>query len=84
MRIPRRATLGFTRLHPVRNRALWREGSLTALAGCLDDIQVRGRVISSDVGIDGFLHQVFLELGTSQLTPHSRLIASLCKFVSTV
>lgn len=73
-----------TRLHPVRSRALWRGGSLTAPAGCLDDLQVRGRVISSDVGVDGFLYQAFLQLGMGQLTPYSRLIASLRKFISSV
>lgn len=42
------------------------------------------RVLSSDKGVNGFLHQVFLELGPGQLTPHSRLIALLCKLIGSV
>ena len=68
----------------VRCRALGRGDSLTAPAGWLNNFQVRGRVVPSDIGVDGFLHQIFLELGLGQLTPHSRLIASLRKLICPV
>lgn len=68
----------------VRRGAPGRGDSLTAPAGCLNNFQVRGRVVPSDTGVDGFLHQVFLELGLGQLTPHCRLIAPLRKLIRPV
>lgn len=58
--------------------------SLTALVSRLHHLHVSRRVVSLDVGVDGFLHQALLELSLGQLAPHGRLVAALGELVRPV
>ena len=64
-------------------RGVW-TGGRTVFAGGVDHLHVRRGVVGLDVGVDGLLHQVPVELRRGQLAPHRRLVAVLCKLVSPV
>lgn len=59
-------------------------GVLTVLAGGVDHLHVRRGVNSFDVGVNGLLNQVSLQLGSAQLAPHGRLVTALCKLVGAI
>lgn len=64
--------------------AVLASGLLTVLAGCVHHLHVRRGVNSFDVGVNGLLDQVSLQLSSAQLAPHRRLITALCKLVGTI
>lgn len=57
---------------------------LTVLAGCVDHLHVRWRVNSFNVWVNGLLDKVSVQLSSSQLAPHCRLIAAFSKLIGTI
>lgn len=56
----------------------------TTIAGHADNLCVLCWIIGLNEGVDGFLDQTIVQLGSRQLTPHSRVIATLCKLICSV